>query len=69
MYTVIKRLEKSVTYKFNSLRELHEWAAKNRYAKAREVLVTLNDGSVYTHTNSIYNVFSLTLNDLVKTLD
>lgn len=64
MFTVTKTLQKPVTYKFNTLRELHDWAAKNRYTKARSVKVMLND-EVYLDVRSVYDVFSFTLGQVV----
>jgi hypothetical protein len=65
MFTVKKTLAKTVEYKFNSLRELHDWAAANRYNKARNVLVMSGD-NVYLDVRSIYEVFSFTLPKIIE---
>jgi len=63
MFTVRKTLAKTVEYKFNSLRELHDWAAKNRYSKASSVEV-IGEG-VQLKVRSIHEVFSFTLSMVV----
>jgi hypothetical protein len=64
MYKIEKTLSKTTTHEFSTLREVYEWASKNRYIKNKEVrlykdgvLVDVNNGNVAR----IYDLFSWTL--------
>jgi hypothetical protein len=66
MFTVRKTLAKTVEYKFNNLRELHDWAAANRYNKARNVVVISGNGETVLDVGSIHEVYSYTLSKIVE---